>query len=739
MMLRVNDSYLDFDADVEMERQVKLFEQVSEAVGDFSYAFTIDGGKVNRAALEMFSINQNGKIIYLKIPSSLESNDGKQLYSGYIKVERDRGLQIDCSFFSGNNNWFNALDFNIRDFDFSEYDKDWSKTEIVNSEAATSGTLFPIIDTGALADRSYVNWHIDDMHPFVYVKDIIQTLLNKSGITLTGDLLNEWRYQHLITSNGAAATPQEEIKDRSVFVNKSTTQSIPAGEPGTVYYTITFPNVTLNYYPGALWNSGTNEFTADVDMFIDVKVTIQAEPLANNILFIDPLINGETIPRNDGFSSSIISFQNFGLGPEIKSGSRNKIRLNAGDVLTIAALFASTTGTADIDSGTVTITPTRVYKSFTQYLLPDVKAKDFVASIFAKFNTILNYDGKDGVLHVNLFKNLIRGEEEDLTEFIDPATIEDDYTELISDYGKDNVLRYAESDEEATQRYNKGSVYPFGSGVISSGNELTNPSVDVIDSLFTASMENNDNPFKTYLPRFAWRSISEAQVSEEGIVADNSGPSSTLNFIMPGLNIGDLVRIFNSTVQEYNGEWIVSAVTTVSGQTTEFRVAGLLYTGDATVDVVQLSIDFNETDEQALLLALPNYPLASFTNGTLMFYADSSSVSGASTPATAYFYKPIQGLDIDDFTESLSFGPVNIENAFQTTMIDSYWKDFEIILNDPVKLRALCNLPVSVFENLFSGPKRVQYDRGTARFFCNRLSGYKAKEIGAEIQLIKLG
>ncbi len=736
MMLKVNDSYLDFTADVEMERQVKLFERVAEAVGDFSYSFTIDGGKVNRTALEMFSINQNNKIIYTKIPASLEDDNGRQLFSGFIKVERDRTKEIDCSFFSGNNNWFNDLDFNIRDFDFSEYDLDWSKTDIVATESATSGILFPVIDTGALADRSYVNWHIDDMHPFVYVKDIINTLLNKSGISLAGDILQDWRYTRLITSNSTAASPQEEVNDRKVFVNKSTTQSIPAGFPGENYYVVTFPNVTLNYYTGTLWDSGAHEFTADVDMIIDIKLTMNAEPLVNNSLQIYIKVNGNNIYDKNGYL--IFPSFAFGPGPYTQSGTYSRVRLAAGDVLNINALFVSSTGTADINSATLTITPIRIYKAFTNYLLPDVKAKDFVASIFAKFNTVINYNAVDKVLNVNLFKNVIREEEEDISEHIDVSAIEEDYTELIADYGKVNLFSYSDSDEEAIKRYNDGSLYPFGSGVIESGNELTEPLVTVLDSPFIASMENNDNPFKTFLPRFGWRSISDGDLSEEAIVADNSGPSSTLNFIMPGLYIGDLVRISNSTNQDYNGEWIVSAVTTVSGLTTEFRVAGLLYNGDATVDVQKLVIDFNDSDEQALLLALPNISLTDFTIGSTLFYADTSSVSGASTPATAYFYKPIQGLNVDGYTESLAYDAPNIENGHQYTMIDSYWKDFEIILRDPIKFKSLANLPTNVFDNVYTGPKRITTSRGTSKYFFNKITGYKGEEKACEVQLIKL-
>jgi hypothetical protein len=106
MNIKVDNQYLDFDDDIEIERQVKLFESVSDTSGDFSYSFTLQATKRNRAIFELYSIDQADKIIYQIIPATIDSN-GTQVYFGFIRVERDRDLEIDCSFFSGNNNWFN--------------------------------------------------------------------------------------------------------------------------------------------------------------------------------------------------------------------------------------------------------------------------------------------------------------------------------------------------------------------------------------------------------------------------------------------------------------------------------------------------------------------------------------------------------------------------------------------------------------------------------------------------------
>lgn len=40
MMIKVNDRYLEFAGEVEVDKQIKLFETIDEANGDFSYSFS---------------------------------------------------------------------------------------------------------------------------------------------------------------------------------------------------------------------------------------------------------------------------------------------------------------------------------------------------------------------------------------------------------------------------------------------------------------------------------------------------------------------------------------------------------------------------------------------------------------------------------------------------------------------------------------------------------------------------
>lgn len=711
MNIKVNNQYLDFNGKIDIDRQVKLFDESGEAIGDVSYDFTVPDTSKNNSIFQLFSIDQSGKTIYSKIPAVLESS-GAPVYFGFIKVGRCRDGEIECTFFSGNSSFFSILDFKLKDFDFSSFNVEWTFTSISARETATTGIIFPVINTGAMTSRSYPNWQLDDMHPFIYTHTVIKYLLNRNGIKLEGDILNDWRFNHLITSNNSAGQPQEEINNRSTSVGKTIDQSI-----GTSPTKVTFHLETDPYYVGDLWDTSTDRYTADYKSVVDITVSIEIDSGSE---FMHFYIFKNGTEEREIFGDTATSNGNKTI---------NNYPLEPGDYIEFYADVES--GTGSILSYYLTIKPVRLYNVFTQYLLPDVTAKEFVSSVFELFNPVINFNAVSKTVTVNLFKRVIRNSELDISQYIDSKSIETDFSELMENYGKLNNFLYSESDTEAAEKYNNNNVLPYGSGQIDSENELSVSSSDIISSLFIATAEDNKNPLSSFLPVLNWRSLDESsELSNEGVSLTNS---SGLIFTASGYTVGDVVRVYNSTNEAYNGEWIVSSATS-----TTFRVAGLTYIGNATADIVKLDIIYESTEEQALLLALPNISINSFSNLTLMYYADASGVNGAASPATAYFHKPLQGLDVDDYKESLSFGDVEIINAHQISILQSYWRDFEMIIKDPVKVMATAHFPKPVFNKLFDGPLRLKTNKFNTKFFCNKVTGYESSHLPCEVELIKI-
>src|SRR5688572_13920014 len=105
MMIKVSNEFLEFDELIEMEKQIKLFEDISTTDGDFSYSFELQKTLLNTKLLGNPFPDNISKPVYQQIPAKILSDSGAETYDGYIRVERITEV-YHCSFFAGNNNWF---------------------------------------------------------------------------------------------------------------------------------------------------------------------------------------------------------------------------------------------------------------------------------------------------------------------------------------------------------------------------------------------------------------------------------------------------------------------------------------------------------------------------------------------------------------------------------------------------------------------------------------------------------
>lgn len=719
MMLKtVNNEFIEIP-DVDVERQAKLFQNIGDTAGDFSYEFEIDNNGENRDKLGIISpVNGFQKTIYTINDVSICDYHGSVVYSGFVRVQSITDT-ISLSFFSGNNNWFNLMAGEIADLDLTDLELEINTTTIPGTWANTSGIIFPLVDLGAISKRSTNSWKIDDFQPFIYVKDAVKECFTQSGLKLSGEILNDWRYNHLITTNGSENT--KEIEDRKVYVNKSSTQSIAEA----TWDVVTFPNFTGVYYPGTLWDTSNSKFVADSKMIVDISfnavVDVVNGPGFANYLIFHFYVNG--------VSKKFATYREAGLNQSVTHN--DTISLEAGDELELRARRTQPLGTAAVDSGDIKIVPTRIYKVFANNILPNTTQVDFVNQVFKLFNTVIDYDPFTKTVTVDLFKNIIRRPEIDLSEYIDPSNEEINYTELIESYGNTNILKYSDPSSETIERYNRDKPYPYGSGTIESGNEFAEDNVVIVDSIFTASDVSIKNPLSINLPRMDFNEEDEGS-EEEATVTNSAGALFTVDAgFKPVVN--EFVNIKTSTNDVYGGQYRISSVPSP----TTFRLFALSYVSNETVKITKVEISRTNNNDQILLLVEPDVTYAEFAPN--FSEIDIEDDVASEDPAIAWFYRTMDGNTIDSMDKSLSFGDIPIEKAYQRTMIEDYWADLEPILQDPVKVYEDANLPKPVFESInFKQPIRIKTDQFNARFIPNRITGYKDSSQPCTLELIKL-
>jgi hypothetical protein len=730
MMLRVNNEYLDFNGDIELEKHAKLFEQIDQTQGDFSYMFEIPKTDYNRNLLGIQAVDQLSKAIYLDTVCEILDDDGFPLYRGSLRIERVNKV-IEASFFSGNYNWMSQITGNVTDLNFDEYDIELSEANIVASWALTEGLVFPLIDSGGLITRSTANLKAEDFTGCMYVKTIFKKIFSSAGIKLKGELLTDFIYNNAIVCKNNKN--ENAISDNSCYVEKSTTTTRVTE---LVQYKMIFQNDSVYpFYDGAAdsFNLGTSTFTAPVKMKIDIECTLQAAIVDagyNNRIYI--YING-------AYTFVDIGLAAVGLGGLYNSSTPGDqeffslIRtytLEAGDTLEVYSEWQQSTGSTqnDVLSGTLKITPTFIYQVYGVDAVPAWTKADFISEYIKLFNVISDFDPISKELTFNLFSKLKSKTPIDISDNIE--VVDEDYTDFISSYAKNNYFKYGEGDDEEIRDYNVNKFIKYGAGVITCDNDYIQEGVDALESRFVTPISYINPALGASLERVKIAEVSTDKETECTSVTDSAGVAR-FNIADDYYLAGDIVRVENAQNPEYNGDFIVD--TRASGYITLKNVP---YTSDSTATISRVNFTYSSNDNVFLFINIPDYPLASFSSVTPIDLDGSDYTDFG----YAYFNLLTVGLTVNDaYKQGLSFGSINSSLNYQRTLLDSYWGGFQGILNDPVKL--ICDGTFSKQKFLSLSPLSPVYIKtkeSTNLYYTNQILGYKRSYQPCEVELIKL-
>ncbi len=704
MMIKVSNEFLEFNELIEVEKQIKLFEEISTTDGDFSYSFELDKTIINTRLLGNPQPDNINKPVYQKIPAEILSEDGALIHNGYIRVEAIT-QKYKCSFFGGNNNWFGMLSGKLTDLNWDQYDVELTETTIQTAIFNTSGVVFPVVDNGLLNTRGFALMKVEDFIAGIYVKDVFNKIFSAHGIKIQGDLLNDVNYLSAITLSNREN--EQGILDRSAFVF---TDNAPIPNDGTFYLMEWTDDSTDPYFDGA-----SNNFDLSLHRYVaDVRMVLKIEAAINET--VCPLFFYMRVYKNGSPITGILSTSDQDGNISIT----HTVELIVGDYVDIRISADPAHGCpTTITDATVRFTPTFVYKFFGSTIVPDWTQGQYVSNILRVFNCISSYDARNKTLTFNLFEKIKSKEFIDLSPYLSDVEVE--YTEFISNYGKKNNFTYQQLEDDTI----KENLIPYGPGIITADNDFLGDEADAVTSDFTQPISYVNLIFKASLERTNFLTLKQDTQVEITAVTNVLG-DARFAVAEDIFALSDLVRITNSTVKTYNGDFMV-----VSFGAGWIELSGLSFNGDARADVAKMMFEYTNSDSVYFLRNAPLYNVSKFSE-LIAIQIENADIQDV---AYAFFNIINTGLQVSrDFVNSFSFYEYD-----QVSMIDQYFRLFGQVLNDPAKLNITAHLPLTVYESLnFLNPIKILTEESQNAYYLNRIRGYKESYLPCVLELIKI-
>lgn len=206
----------DNGQEIQIKNEVLITKQVAsfknfKIKGDVSVSFSVPNTSENRDVLGYYSPNQLESPVFSSTPFNMVQN-GNLLMRGLMVIEEDNGDELLLYFISGNSNWFKDLEFSLRDLRNTNYDTVWSLDNLQSKVGATDGIVFPIIDwlyKGQKVDNyitdginpgfgADIDFQVYEYFPCVYVKSVLESISNFSGVKIEGTIYKDKFFNSLI-------------------------------------------------------------------------------------------------------------------------------------------------------------------------------------------------------------------------------------------------------------------------------------------------------------------------------------------------------------------------------------------------------------------------------------------------------------------------------------------------------------------------------------------------------------
>lgn len=715
MIIKVSNEFLDFNELIEVEKQIKLIEEISTTDGDFSYSFELQKTIQNTRLLGNPLPDNISKPVYQKIPAQLLSDSGAETFNGYLRVEKVSDV-YECSFFAGNNNWFGLLSGMLQELDWSEYDIDMTEINISNAIFNTSGVVFPLVDNGLLFTRGTPLLKLEDLVAGIYVKDVFRKIFNHHGIKIQGDLLDDVNFQTAITISNPKN--EELILEKSVNIGKTVTQSITAvlGVPAQITWD---DETTPPFFNGGNFDLSTESYTADIKMTAQVELFLSCQLAPGDVGWFYTDININGVSHESIVTSTTSELFTVNLS--------SRVSLIAGDVIDFSVTKKTDLGTADdfdILEATVKVTPIFIYKSVGSSIVPRWTQQQYVSNVLRNFGVLPSFHEASQTLTLDFFEKIKSKPAIDLSEYI--SSTEVDYNEFIADYGKQSLFSY----QETTFDEIKANFFKYSKGSIEVNNDFLDDSSDVLESEFAQPVGYLSNVFDMSMEHLDFIEAEEdieADVTEVTEVLGRARFSVTEDVFQ----LSDLVRITDSTNPNYNGDYMINSLG--AGYV---ELSGVAFNTDARAKITKLLFQYSGSDNVFFLRHVPLYTVNKFSGLNSIILENTEY----ETFTLGFFNLMMTGRQVNrDFINSFSFSGGGHPLHYQQTLIDQYFRQLSRVLNDPVKLLCEAHLPHQVYQQIdFLRPVMIRTMETTNQYYLNRITGYKESYLPCTLELIKI-
>lgn len=251
----INDERIDLKdfAGIGLTFQVGSILNPSSRSGNLSNAFTVPKTQNNTRILGNISnINSSTTIPYQRNSAKIKQ-DGVEIFSDGFAVVGEVSSEYKITVYSGNVSFFDAIkDKNVSELDFGEHQ--FVMGNITGSFGGGQDYIYPIVDWGN--DTEFLDntntQNANALFPLLFVKSIIEKIVDSVGYVLKGTFVNSDSYNRLMLSINQWGYEQEVVDENSfIAYNPTTIDEDLDGvtSPGTTYtYPLDFATSTQPVY-----------------------------------------------------------------------------------------------------------------------------------------------------------------------------------------------------------------------------------------------------------------------------------------------------------------------------------------------------------------------------------------------------------------------------------------------------------------------------------------------------------